>query len=225
MGPEVLIDTRRALHTLAEHVLAPARYACTRRIGLRPVAGGFGTPPFEASDGTVQEVCVRAARLVVRRGDDEQSQPITTVRAAADFVGVPAGAPSHLYEPATPLDLDGALTVDPGAAEVLAEWFALGDAALDALRRRFADERPADVQLWPEHFDLATTISEVNYGASPGDESHPEPYVYVGPWDVPAGSFWNESFGASRPRAAVRDAAAAEAFFVEGRDRVRAARG
>ena len=43
----------------------------------------------------------------------------------------------------------------------------------------------AAVQLWPEHFDLATTIDEVNYGGSPGDDGHPLPYLYVGPWTPP----------------------------------------
>ena len=28
------------------------------------------------------------------------------------------------------------------------------------------------MQLWPEHFDLATSIGEVNYGGSPGDAGH-----------------------------------------------------
>ncbi|HSB86296.1 MAG TPA: hypothetical protein VLD86_08310, partial [Ilumatobacteraceae bacterium] len=31
-----------------------------------------------------------------------------------------------------------------------------------------------------------------NYGASPGDDGHPEPYLYVGPWGSVAGNdFWN----------------------------------
>jgi hypothetical protein len=77
------------------------------------------------------------------------------------------------------------------------------------------------VQLWPEHFDAATTIAEVNYGVSPGDDAHPLPYLYVGPWSPPSpdGAFWNESFGASRnvdARTTVDDALA---FFHEGRRR------
>ena len=31
-----------------------------------------------------------------------------------------------------------------------------------------------------------------NYGASPGDEDHAEPYVYVGPWTAEVdGELWN----------------------------------
>jgi len=36
-----------------------------------------------------------------------------------------------------------------------------------------------------------------NYGGSPGDEGHPGPYLYVGPWAHRDGPYWNESFGAS----------------------------
>ena len=33
-----------------------------------------------------------------------------------------------------------------------------------------------------------------NYGASPGDEQHAEPYLYVGPWTAePQGELWNAS--------------------------------
>jgi hypothetical protein len=44
------------------------------------------------------------------------------------------------------------------------------------------------VQLWPEHFDLAVEIgaeragARAGYGASPGDDEHAEPYLYVAPW-------------------------------------------
>ena len=40
--------------------------------------------------------------------------------------------------------------------------------------------------LWPEHFDVAVTDNEVNYGVSAGDDGHPLPYAYVGPWDFAA---------------------------------------
>ena len=50
--------------------------------------------------------------------------------------------------------------------------------------------------LWPEHFDVAVTEDEVNYGVSPGDDFHPLPYAYVGPWTSRIGVFWNAPFGA-----------------------------
>jgi hypothetical protein len=45
----------------------------------------------------------------------------------------------------------------------------------------------------------AATISEVNYGGSPGGAEHDRTYPYVGPFEPPPrGGFWNERFGASR---------------------------
>ena len=58
----------------------------------------------------------------------------------------------------------------------------------------------------------------MNFGASPGDADHDEPYLYVGPFEPRTGSFWNESFGASLSRADVPDVAAAVDFFSTGLD-------
>ena len=49
---DAFIATRASLHTLAEHVLAPARHRVTGRIGLRATEGGFGAPPFGWSGPT-----------------------------------------------------------------------------------------------------------------------------------------------------------------------------
>ena len=98
-----------------------------------------------------------------------------------------------------------------------------------AAGRRAESREPSLAQLWPEHFDLATDVAataagdRANYGASPGDAGHPEPYLYVGPWELAGcdGGYWNEPFGASLPYAALRAApdarAAALRFFREGR--------
>ena len=86
-----------------------------------------------------------------------------------------------VYPPATPLDLAAGLEVDPEAAEAIAAWFELVADGLGRFASRHQDESPTDATLWPEHFDLALTIGEVNYGGSPGDARHPGPYVYVGP--------------------------------------------
>jgi hypothetical protein len=50
--------------------------------------------------------------------------------------------------------------------------------------------------LWPEHFDVAVTEDEVNYGVSAGDDYHATPYAYIGPCTQRTGSFWNAPFGA-----------------------------
>jgi hypothetical protein len=82
-----------------------------------------------------------------------------------------------VYERREPLD------VDPESAAALAEWYALGDEVLRALG--------GDPVLWPEHFDIAIVIGEANYGFSPGDAAHAEPYAYVGPFEPVEGELWN----------------------------------
>ncbi len=87
----------------------------------------------------------------------------------------------------------------------MADWFNLGWRSLDAVMKDLPpDATPATIQLWPEHFDAATNFSpssgaKVNLGCSPGDGFDPDPYVYVGPWElppVPKSDFWNAPFGA-----------------------------
>jgi len=113
--------------------------------------------------------------------------------------------------------LDEAVDVDPAAAARLAAAWAVGDAALRALGAEVAgDDAPAPV-LWPEHFDVAITLDEVNYGVSPGDSTIPEPYAYVGPFQPRQGPFWNQPFGAARPLAELAGEDGVLAFFREGR--------
>jgi len=203
------------LHTVAEHIAAAARYRAVGRIGLQPVRGGFGTPLF--NDHWIE---VLGTDLVVRSETGEvQREPITTLRSAGTFVGVEPGLPPGIYPPATPLDVDAGLEVDPTAAAAIADWFALAKEALGAFAAAHREEKPSDFTLWPEHFDLALSMAEVNYGASPGDEGHDGPYLYVGPWTVRRGPFWNEAFGASVSGATVTDVASAVAFFAEGHAR------
>jgi len=70
--------------------------------------------------------------------------------------------------------------------------------------------------LWPEHFDLAISLDQVNYGVSPGDTHLAVPYAYVGPWSPTefVGPFWNTSFGAAHPLTEIDDLGS---FFAEGR--------
>src|SRR5690606_19523035 len=115
------------------------------------------------------------------------------------------------------------LPVDAEAAAFLAEVLAVGHAALVALAAHAVDEGPAEIQLWPEHFDLATHVGEVNYGMSLGDDGHPWPYAYVGPWTPPEqDGFWNEPFGAGLTIDEVPSVEAVLAFLGEGRRRARA---
>jgi hypothetical protein len=180
--PDTFAATRKALHAVAEHTLAPARQAATGKIGLRFTYHGFGTPFF---------------------GDDRQLR-------VEDGVLVDGDA-------RLPLD------IDPVAARALGDWFGLCASLLEQLRADAdADGAGAGsrVQLWPEHFDMAVVLGteghRANYGGSPGDDDHAQPYLYVGPWERHGASddpFWNEPFGASLSSSAIREGADPLAFF------------
>src|SRR3954469_26009661 len=100
--PARLVETRDAMHTVAEHILAAFRYRAVGRIGLQPVLGGIGTP---LTDGRWVEVV--GGDLVVRDETGEVTrEPVTTLRSAGTLVGIPPGLPPGSYTPVTPLDLD-----------------------------------------------------------------------------------------------------------------------
>lgn len=136
-----------------------------------------------------------------------------TFREVAQAAGFEPGAPEGAYAETTGADPDAPLEVDISAAGLIEEWFVLGGRALRCLA---PDVSPV---LWPEHFDLASTVTDVNYGVSPGDEAHPGPYAYVGPSTPCTGDFWNAPFGALRPRDGVNTVAALLEFFEEGQAR------
>jgi hypothetical protein len=116
------------------------------------------------------------------------------------------------------------LGVDRAAARALGDWFGFATSLLEQLRAEADDA--SRVQLWPEHFDVSVDLGpapvRANYGGSPGDDDHPEPYLYVGPWEAAArtGPFWNEPFGASLGHADILAGADPLAFLREGRDRL-----
>jgi hypothetical protein len=163
--PGTFAETRIALHQVAEGVVAPARQPANE-ISLRYTRGGFGTPFFE-QDGLDCQVRVEHGELVRQRGREERREPL------------PA-------------------QVDQGAASALGEFYGFACSALEQLRADEVDGDSTLVRLWPEHFDIAVELGSesagwrANFGASPGDDDHPEPYLYVGPWtaDV-SGELWN----------------------------------
>lgn len=190
--PATFTTTRQALHALGEHVVAAARYAANGKIGLRFTISGFGTPFF----GADHQVRFEAGALLV----DEEAHPLTTLGAAADAAGVPLGAPP-LYTALTPPDPDldlGAL-VDPDAAAALGAWYGFAWSVLEQLRCDAAGTAPGRVQLWPEHFDPAVDAGDLDrdnrasFGASPGDDAHDGPYLYVSPWVKRPGELWNDA--------------------------------
>jgi hypothetical protein len=199
MDHRALVATRRALHGVAELVIAGPQYADAGTIRLRVVPGGFA--------GAASGVRVDGGYLVWAGG----RVPLGgTCRRLAEAAGVTAAAPD-VYDDGSGVDPDEELTFDPGALALVLGWFERGDAAL----RAFAPA--ADPVLWPEHFDTGYALDEVNYGISPGDDSHEAPYAYVGPWEPREGSFWNAPFGATRAADTLSDSDAIVAFFEEGR--------
>src|ERR1700742_1631511 len=167
------VTTRQSLHRVAEQVVAPARVRATgHEIALMVTPGGFGTPPFPDGGG----VRVDGTELVVRDATGtERRARLTSLAAAAEFAGVAAD--------------DAPLDIEPDQAARLAEFYASAQRILETLHAEAAD--PSDTHLCPEHFDVAFDAAEVNYGASPGDAHHDEPYLYVGPWTAPEpGELW-----------------------------------
>jgi len=186
-----------ALHRVAEDVVAAERMPANE-IALEVTPGGFGTPVFEW-EGASRRIRVEGAELV-REVDGRRQRE--------------------------------SLELDPVAADALAAWYAFGAAVLDLLA---AGARPEDAAsppiLWPEHFDLAIELGSerdglrATYGFSPGDEQHPEPYAYVGPWAAQApGELWNaRGFAGAEIAyadllAADDEVAAALEFFTARRD-------
>jgi hypothetical protein len=213
-----LAATRDALHQVAEHVLAAAQFAQTGDVRLAYLPGGFTTHTQLRGE---RRVMVIGSDLVVVDPLGRRSTPLTTVGAAAAFVGTTPGLPRSAYEPATPLRPDARLEIDADSAGALHGWYGMADAALRALATEVGAGRLRPV-LWPEHFDLAIAVDAVNYGASPGDRHVEQPYLYVGPHGGPPSrdDFWNAEFGAVRTRADVASSDDALAFFRRGRSRV-----
>jgi hypothetical protein len=199
MDPNELAATRRALHGVAELVIAGPQYTAAGDIRLRVVPGGFG--------GMASSVRVDGGDLV---WDGGRVGLGGTCRELAYAVGVIAGAPDA-YREGSGVDPDEQLSFDPDALALLLGWFARGDEAL----RAFAPDE--DRVLWPEHFDVGYAVDQVNYGVSPGDDGHPAPYAYVGPWTRREGAFWNTSFGAARAAADLPGIDAVVRFFTEAR--------
>lgn len=225
-APDDLGSTRTALTALAFFVLAPARHATNGKIGLRWTKGGFGTPFF----GPDRQVRVDGDRLVVQERDRAAAVRITTLRQAGEAVGISPGAPPgiNFHDTPTMPDLDEDLPVSMDAVAFLDDWFGWATRVLEELRVDAGLPDDTRVQIWPEHFDAAIELGDADagtrasYGASPGDDAVPTPYLYVSPWTPRDGVFWNAPFGGAlltldQIRASGDDLGAARDFFAAAR--------
>ena len=181
--PAHLVATRLSLHRLAAYVIAPARYRKTERFGLRATNGGFGTPYF----GEQRRIRVAGLELVDELAGEERVTPITSLNAAADFLGEPVDTETAAeHDSPAAGDRDEDLDIDIECSNYLGRWFDMAFEALNAVREDDASVDASEPQLWPGHFDPAIEIGDENhrgsYGASPGDDGIAEPYVYLGIW-------------------------------------------
>jgi hypothetical protein len=220
-------NTRDTLHVVAVHVLARRRFPFTGRFGLRPTPGGFGTPMF----GDDEALRVSGTFLVRDRRSDKGSSstalaiPGTSLTDLARFADVDLSEPFAVGRDTPAIDdADEPLAITAPAAATVAEWYAFGARALDRLVGRLGSAGDAAmIELWPEHFDVATDVAvgdtRANVGASPGDGYIAAPYLYIGPHSHARPgdpSFWNAPFGAVVAIDEIDDDAGADAFFARG---------
>jgi hypothetical protein len=185
--PPTLVATREALHRLAERVIAPARQRDNGKIGLRWTLGGFGTPFF----GADAQIRVDGDALVIDTAAGQRRHRLTTLRDAAADIGFDLEGVDEQTD-------DAPLEVDLTASRFIGDWFGFVTSVLEQLRAEAPEAwEPSRVQLWPEHFDVSVELGNeqaeqrAGYGGSPGDEGHPEPYLYVTPWTArPDGELW-----------------------------------
>jgi hypothetical protein len=216
-------STTASLHEVAAELVAPARKP-QNEIALEATPGGFGTPFFEF-DGARRQVRVEGDELVHECNEMQRRALLVSLAAAGAAI-------TELLSFDVQLS-DEPLAVDPLASRALGAFFGFGAEVLG----RFVDSAGPDddaspVRLWPEHFDIAIELGSeargvrANYGFSPGDEQHAEPYLYVGPWSaaIDGGDLWNghgfpgAELSYSQLLAAADQTAAATEFFAIRRD-------
>ncbi len=176
------VATRRQLRGIAESLIAGPQHRAAGTIRLAVRQDGFV--------GVALPLAVHGTEFTWQDG----SAPLagSSPGALAAAAGLQYGPPEGVYEIDEPLAADAALDIDAEAAALLYRSLYAGGFAL---KQFLPEQHPV---LWPEHFDVAVTDGEVNYGVSAGDSYHPTPYVYVGPWTPRTGTFWNAPFGAVR---------------------------
>ena len=159
-----------------------------RRHAAEPARGGRTRPRGPAVPGHGQTAAGRRPRRLrdhldtqapggrpPSRAPRERLSPSAAVppHLGAEL-GVAAGRPDGAYDGGSGVDPGETLAVDPGHATVIMGALALGQDALVAFA---PGESPV---LWPEHFDVAIRVHDLNFGVSPGDSFIEEPYAYVG---------------------------------------------
>ncbi len=197
--PDHYDSTRRALHQIAFYAMAPARHRVTGKLGLRYTHRGFGTPFF----GDDEQIRVEDGVLVREVRQRISTHEIRTLEAATAFLDIEY---RHVWfegfrDPLVPIGPHAEMAIEGDAARAMGEWFGFATHVLERARRTPGAVDVSRVQLWPEHFDPAFEMgsqeagARASYGGSPGDDAHPEPYLYVAAWGQidRSDAFWNDS--------------------------------
>jgi hypothetical protein len=210
-------------------VLGRRRDAVSGHFGLRASSDGLATPAFGPEPETLR---LTSASLIREIGTRSSCAPLqgATLEELAQFAGADLGSAFSagaqmpgLGSTTEPLHL---------ASDELApifDWFVLGWRVLDTVASQLpAEWTQSTVQLWPEHFDVGTSLDfgrgdgdgdGVNLGFSAGDAFSEEPYAYVGPrgMERPGGpGFWNAPFGALVTRTQAGDVSTCVDFLRSG---------
>jgi hypothetical protein len=210
-------------------VLGRRRYAVSGHFGLRASPDGLATPAFGPEPETLR---LTSTRLIREVGTQSSSVPLQggTLEELARFAGADLGSAYSAGANAPGLgSTTEPLHFFPDELALIFDWFVLGWRVLDTV----VSELPAKwtqstVQLWPEHFDVGTSLDfgrgdgdgdGVNLGFSAGDAFSEEPYAYVGPWGPQRPgdpSFWNAPFGALLTGSQAGDVTSCVAFLRVG---------
>jgi hypothetical protein len=211
---EGLADARRQLHHAAQVIVsAPISYLSPRADDSHTNLEWFPGLRVLATNSIDGEARLRFAlrpsdlALLTLRADVVQSVLALAGRSLADAVTWLAGELSkagqdpdrlttrkHYEIPPHPVVGGAQFGAAPGALAELARWY--HNAWLVAATIAEAAPGASPPRCWPHHFDLATLITlpasadgvtrTIGVGGSPGDDSYPEPYLYVGPYPHPA---------------------------------------
>ena len=202
------VTTRRQLRGIAESLIAGPQYRAAGTIKLAVRQDGF--------TGVAVTLAVHGDQFTWGADSASLAGPVSALAEAADLQ---FGPPEGVYDIVDPLPADAVLAIDSSAAARVCRSLYAGGYALE---RVLPAHHPV---LWPEHFDVAVTDGEVNFGVSAGDDFHPLPYAYVGPWTPLVGEFWNAPFGAVHPLDPKLDLDALTAdivdFFHSGQDELK----
>ena len=200
--PDAFPDTRVPCTGSRSEVVAPARKPHNEIALTRPRAGSARR---RSSTGPAPPGAGRGRRARVEEdGEDaarRSSRSPARRRSSAPGCSPTACPPSH---PAR-----ASIRPRPRA---LAEFYAFAARVLEALRgdrRRPTSRRRSTSGPSIRHRLRCGPRGgrrRANYGASPGDEEHAEPYVYVGPWQTPGRGRALERDRVHRRRARLRRA-------------------